>query len=211
MMDENKDLTQEEIEKLETKNKKQKRKVVIRNIVIIGLIVIILLLLLAKCSNGDITPPPQIDKYFNTQIDDSAKEKTEKDKQAEQEALNQKLREGEITISINKTPALKDDKINILVSNEKRNAFPQIIELWTTELKNEEYILKNMVYQSGLIPVGQAIESIDKEDVDLDFNKSEFDLMAVFYNVENETGKIMGAAQTPITLTILKEADINEL
>ena len=193
-------MTDEELAKykkqleLEKQTKKERRKVRRRNICILGLIIIIILLLLSKCSSGEITPPPVVDKFFTLQIDDNAGKITEEDKEKIVDELNNKLSEGMIRISCNTTPIFEDGtslgKLNII--NETENNYPQVVEIYIADT-NE------LIYQSALIPVGEAIE-YDTLNVDLD--AGEYPCTISFYAVDETTGKMIGQVNGKITVTV---------
>lgn len=165
-------------------------------ITLILIIIIILLLLLRGCSSssvpivGDDTPSTGIE------YDEGA---TEGDlehasKEEIQEALNEKVAQSEINISMNPTPVFADgiSEGNLLIVNSEVNNYPQRVTIIRSDTGEQ-------IYQTKAIPVGSKIET-DKLDVDLDAGT--YDCVAYFENLDPETGDALGKAGANITITI---------
>lgn len=110
-------------------------------------------------------------------------------------ALNEKVEEGMINISMNTSPIFEDGTStgNLMIVNESVNRYPQVVEI----IRNDT---DDMIYQSGAIPVGSKIESAA---LDVDLPAGTYACTALFYNVDPSTGDYLGCAGAMITITVL--------
>lgn len=157
------------------------------------------LLLLRSCGAEKIDVPNQEDKpVFDLTIDDGAEtgDRETMSKEEIEAMLNQKVQEGMINISMNLNPVFANgtSEGNLLIVNEEVNRHPQVIEIYRNDT-NE------LVYKSGLIPVGSRVD-YGKLSVDLD--AGEYDCVAYFNSINEETGELLGKAGAEITLIVQK-------
>ena len=112
------------------------------------------------------------------------------------DALNEKVEQGMINISMNTTPTFQNGSSagNLMIVNEAVNRYPQVVEI-TRNDTNE------VIYKSGAIPVGSKIENA-KLSADLDAGT--YECTAMFYNVDDETGAYLGCAGAIIKVTVLE-------
>lgn len=189
-------------EALEKQKKRERRKVWTRNVLIVGLIVVIILLLLCKCT-GEGTPCPSASPSgFDVTLDPNAGDPTKQDPALEIDKLNKKLEEGYMTFSVNKTPVFPDGKsegyLNIV--NLEENNYPQVVEIYkATKNDNDEWVFGEKIYQSGMIPVGKAVEWAK---LDVVLPAGEHTAMAVINSVDSETGAVLGTVNTPLKITV---------
>ena len=117
--------------------------------------------------------------------------KTQEEIQAE---LNAKVQEGMINISMNLNPVFKSgtEKGNLLIVNEEINHHPQVIEIYRKDTEE-------LIYRSGLIPVGSRIEEAPLL-VDLDAGR--YPCVAYFHSVNENTGNLLGKAGAEIVVII---------
>lgn len=176
--------------------------------IIAGIIVIILLaLLLFKSCSGEETPDIPADTSGTTDTtqtgpgityDDSAVVGgwTEADADEIIAALNEKVEQGMINISMNTTPIFSDGTAegNLMIVNEGVNNYPQVVEI----IRNDT---QEKIYKSGAIPVGSKIE---KAKLTTDLPAGEYDCTALFYNVDPDTGTYLGCAGAVISITVLE-------
>lgn len=167
-------------------------------IITLILIIIILLLLLRSCGSS---PNPIVGSEDNRpsnsiEYDEGATEGglEHASKEKIQAALNEKVAQSEINISMNPTPIFKNgtSEGNLLIVNSEVNNYPQRVTIIRTDT-NEQ------IYQTKAIPVGSKIET-DKLDIDL--NAGTYDCVAYFENLDPETGDALGRAGANITITI---------
>ncbi len=111
-------------------------------------------------------------------------------------ALNEKVEEGMINISMNTTPNFADGTSagNLMIVNEGINRYPQVVEITRSDT-NE------LIYKSGAIPVGSKVENA-KLSVDLDAGT--YECTALFYNVDPDSGAYLGCAGAIIQITVLE-------
>ena len=164
------------------------------------IIVIIVILLLLRCC-GD---QPGIDilddeiplgDVFDLALDEEAGERDEVSKEEIVEELNRKVSEGMITISMNLAPVFANgrSKGNLLIVNEESNNYPQVVQIF-------ENTTGRMLYESGLIPVGQTIE---KAQLDVSIPAGLYRCTACFHNVNPESGQSLGMAAAVIRIAVL--------
>lgn len=175
---------------------KKKNNLLWKIITLILIIIIILLLLLRGCSSGSVPIVGDGTPSTGIEYDEGA---TEGDlehasKEEIQEALNEKVAQSEINISMNPTPIFANgtSEGNLLIVNSEVNNYPQRVTIIRTDT-NEQ------IYQTKAIPVGSKIET-DKLDVNLD--PGTYDCVAYFENLDAETGDVLGKAGANITITI---------
>ena len=132
---------------------------------------------------------------FDLTVDENAvvgqrETRTTEEIQAE---LNKKVEDGMITISINLCPVFADgsSKGLLRIVNEKANKHPQMVEIY--RIDNKE-----LVYKSGLIPVGSGVE-YDRLLIDLD--KGEYPCVAYISSV-GVNGEILGKAGAEMLIKI---------
>lgn len=112
------------------------------------------------------------------------------------DALNEKVEQGMINISMNTTPTFQNGSSagNLMIVNESVNNYPQVVEI----LRNDT---GEVIYKSGAIPVGSKLETA-KLSADLDAGT--YECTALFYNVDPDSGEYLGCAGAVITVTVLE-------
>ena len=112
------------------------------------------------------------------------------------DALNEKVEQGMINISMNTTPTFQNSSSagNLMIVNESVNNYPQVVEIHRNDTGE-------VIYTSKAVPVGSKIES-DKLDVDLDAGT--YECTAMFFNLDPDTGDKLGSAGVVIELTVLE-------
>lgn len=186
-------ITNQNIDQLMTAERKTYKKTeVYRIITAILLIVIILLLLFLKCNCHCSTDEKEgIPWDSNVTYD-------EEQVKADIEALNQKVADGMITISMNADPIFDNGsaKGNVHIENDISNTRPQMIEIY---LKDAEGQKDKLVYRSGKIPVGGKIQTVA---LDTKLSKGNYPAW-VGFNALSDDDEIVGTAGADITLHIL--------
>ena len=111
-------------------------------------------------------------------------------------ALNNKVAEGMINISMNTAPYFENGKAdgNVMIVNESINNYPQQVEF----IRNDT---GEQVYQSKAIPVGSKIE---RAALDVELPAGTYECTAMFHNLDPESGAIIGTAGAIITITVKK-------
>ena len=163
------------------------------------LVIIVILLLLRCCGNGesigidDESVP--LGDVFDLALDEDAGERTDVSQEEIVEELNQKVSDGMITISMNLAPVFANgrSKGNLLIVNEESNNYPQVVQIF-------ENTTGRMLYESGLIPVGQTIE---KAQLDVSIPAGLYRCTACFHNVNPESGQSLGMAAAVIRIAVL--------
>ena len=109
-------------------------------------------------------------------------------------ALNNKVAEGMINISMNTAPYFENGTAegNVMIVNEAINNYPQQVEF----IRNDT---GEQIYQSNAIPVGSKIE---RAALDVELPAGTYECTAMFHNLDPETGDIIGTAGAIITITI---------
>ena len=109
-------------------------------------------------------------------------------------SLNEKVEEGMINISMNTSPNFRDGTSdgNLMIVNESINRYPQVVEITRSDTGE-------MIYKSGAIPVGSKIEA---DTLDADLDAGTYECIAMFHNVDPETGASLGCAGAVIHITI---------
>lgn len=130
-------------------------------------------------------------------VDENAKKKNDnkinKDELINQ--LNKKVDESMINISMNLNPIFKDGKSDglLMIVNEEINNYPQVIEIFRQDTNQ-------LIYKSKGIPVGSLIESAK---LDINLAKGDYDCIAYFNAINENTGDIIGKAGAKIKISIL--------
>lgn len=108
-------------------------------------------------------------------------------------ALNAKVQEGMINISMNTAPYFADGQAegSLMIVNELMNNYPQQVEI----IRNDT---EELIYKSGAIAVGSKIE---RARLLVDLDAGTYACTAYFHNL-NEDGEIIGTAGAVITITI---------
>lgn len=109
-------------------------------------------------------------------------------------ALNSKVEEGMINISMNTSPVFSDGKTegNLMIVNELVNSYPQKVEL----IRNDT---DEMIYSSAAIPVGSKIASAK---LDVELPAGTYECTAMFHSLDPETGAVLGSAGAVVTVTV---------
>ena len=109
-------------------------------------------------------------------------------------ALNEKVAQGMINISMNTAPVFADGQAegNVMIVNETINNYPQKVEF----VRNDT---QEVIYTSNAIPVGSKIEHAA---LDVDLDAGTYECTALFHNLDPETGAILGTAGAIINITI---------
>ena len=109
-------------------------------------------------------------------------------------ALNNKVAEGMINISMNTAPYFEDGTAegNLMLVNETVNNYPQMVQI----IRNDT---GEQIYQSKAIPIGSKIE---RAKLDVDLPAGTYECTAYFHNLDPESGAIIGTAGAIITITV---------
>ena len=109
-------------------------------------------------------------------------------------ALNSKVEEGMINISMNTSPIFPDGKSegNLMIVNELVNTYPQQVEL----IRNDT---DEVIYSSAAIPVGSKIASAK---LDVELPAGTYECTAMFHSLDPETGAVLGTAGAVVTVTV---------
>ncbi len=109
-------------------------------------------------------------------------------------ALNEKVAEGMINISMNTAPYFESGKAegNVMIVNEAINNYPQKVEF----IRNDT---GETIYASNAIPVGSKIE---RAALAVELPAGIYECTAMFHNLDPATGEILGTAGAIITVTI---------
>lgn len=110
------------------------------------------------------------------------------------EALNNKVAEGMINISMNTAPVFADGqaKGNLMIVNELVNTYPQRVELYRNDTEE-------LIYISDAIPVGSKIA---EAALDVDLEAGVYECTAMFHSLDPDTGAVLGTAGAVVTLTV---------
>ena len=109
-------------------------------------------------------------------------------------ALNEKVAEGMINISMNTAPYFENGSTdgNLMIVNESINNYPQKVQIVRNDTGEQ-------IYESGAIAVGSKIE---RAKLDVDLTVGTYECTAYFHNLAPETGEIIGTAGAIINITI---------
>lgn len=209
-----KDLIEEEKKKEQEKKEKAKerRQQAFRIIAIIVILLLLLLLGLKSCSSN-LPIPEDVKQMFNVGIDENASQgglegRSEEEIVAE---LNEKVAASMINISMNTTPKFENGSSegNLNIVNNTINNYPQVIEIYLQEEITKEdgskgYEDKELIYQSGLIPVGSKVTTA-KLNKALESNrvleKGTYSAIA-YFNAVKDNGEYIGRAAARIKINI---------
>ncbi|WP_171780197.1 hypothetical protein [Clostridium beijerinckii] len=175
-------------------NEKRNKVLVILSIILWLLLATTLIYLLfglmgAKSS----TLPTTNSSKISFQADANASENTLKAKADAIAALNQKVKDGEINISMNTNPVFANGqaKGTLMITNNTINKYPQMVEIYTKD--------NHTLVYSGGVEVGQKIET---SNLAVNLSKGTYDCIAYFNAVDPTTGTKMGTAAANITITV---------
>lgn len=109
-------------------------------------------------------------------------------------ALNEKVAEGMINISMNTAPYFENGSGdgNLMIVNESINNYPQKVQIVCNDTGEQ-------IYESGAIAVGSKIE---RAKLDTELLAGTYECTAYFHNLDPETGEIIGTAGAIINITI---------
>lgn len=109
-------------------------------------------------------------------------------------ALNEKVAEGMINISMNTAPCFENGAAdgNLMIVNESINNYPQKVQIICNDTGEQ-------IYESGAIAVGSKIE---RAKLDAALPAGTYECTAYFHNLDPETGEIIGTAGAIINITI---------
>ena len=109
-------------------------------------------------------------------------------------ALNSKVAEGMINISMNTAPYFEDGTAegNLMLVNESINLYPQKVQIVRNDTGEQ-------IYESGAIAIGSKIE---RARLDVDLPAGTYECTAYFHNLDPESGAIIGTAGAIINITI---------
>ena len=109
-------------------------------------------------------------------------------------ALNEKVTEGMINISMNTAPYFEDgaSEGNVMIVNESINNYPQKVQIVRNDTGEQ-------LYESGAIAVGSKIE---RAKLDVVLPAGTYECTAFFHNLNPDTGEIIGTAGAIINITI---------
>ena len=109
-------------------------------------------------------------------------------------ALNNKVSEGMINISMNTAPYFENGTVegNLMLVNESIKNYPQKVQIVRNDTGEQ-------IYESGAIAVGSKIE---RARLDVDLPAGTYECTAYFHNLDPESGAIIGTAGAIITITI---------
>ena len=109
-------------------------------------------------------------------------------------ALNNKVSEGMINISMNTAPYFENGTVegNLMLVNESINNYPQKVQIVRNDTGEQ-------IYESGAIAIGSKIE---RARLDVDLPAGTYECTAYFHNLDPESGAIIGTAGAIITITI---------
>lgn len=109
-------------------------------------------------------------------------------------ALNEKVQDGMINISMNTNPVFETGtaKGTLMITNSEINRYPQQVEIYLKDT--------NELIYSGGVEVGRSIET---STLSVNLPKGEYECIAYFHAVNPETGKRVGTAGANIKITIL--------
>ena len=179
--------------KQEDKRKKRDRILIIGLVLLLFLLVgsLIYLLFGGKGADGIL---PDGDKIHFAPDDNSEQgDITDKSKDEIVDALNKKVADGMINISMNANPTFANGKAKgtLMISNSEVNRYPQMVEIYTKDT--------NQLIYSGGVEVGSKIET---STLLVDLPKGEYDCAAYFNAIDPKTDAKIGTAGANIKITI---------
>ena len=109
-------------------------------------------------------------------------------------ALNEKVQEGMINISMNTNPIFETGTSlgTLMITNSASNRYPQLIEIFTKD--------DNTLVYSGAVDIGNKVE---KSKLLVDLPKGEYECVAYFSAINPDTGEKLGTAGANIKITVL--------
>lgn len=109
-------------------------------------------------------------------------------------ALNDKVAEGMINISMNTNPIFETGTSmgTLRITNSASNRYPQLIEIFTKD--------DNALVYSGAVDIGNKVE---KSRLLVDLPKGDYECIAYFSAINPETGEKLGTAGANIKITVL--------
>lgn len=109
-------------------------------------------------------------------------------------ALNEKVQEGMINISMNTNPIFESGTSmgTLMITNSASNRYPQLIEIFTKD--------DNTLVYSGAVDIGNKVE---KSRLLVDLPKGDYECIAYFSAINPETGEKLGTAGANIKITVL--------
>ena len=141
---------------------------------------------------GDVDLPsfPGINWDKNQDVGDL----TGKSKEEIVAALNEKVAEGMINISMNTNPIFETGTSlgTLMITNSASNRYPQLIEIFTKD--------DNALVYSGAVDIGNKVE---KSKLLVDLPKGEYECVAYFSAINPDTGEKLGTAGANIKITVL--------
>lgn len=171
------------------KKKKSKKKYLL---LLLLLLLIPTIWLFKGAFIGDVDLPsfPGINWDKNQSLGDL----TGKSKEEILAALNEKVREGMINISMNTNPIFETGTSlgTLMITNSASNRYPQLIEIFTKD--------DNTLVYSGAVDIGNKVE---KSKLLVDLPKGEYECVAYFSAINPDTGEKLGTAGANIKITVL--------
>ena len=158
------------------------------------LIIAAAVFLLRSCTDGKTPDPAPGGIVYDPGAVEGGWNEADTDKIVD--ALNEKVEQGMINISMNTTPTFQNGSSagNLMIVNESVNNYPQVVEIHRNDTGE-------VIYKSGAIPVGSKLETA-KLSADLDAGT--YECTALFYNVDPDSGEYLGCAGAVITVTVLE-------
>ena len=171
------------------KKKKSKKKYLL---LLLLLLLIPTIWLFKGAFIGDVDLPsfPGINWDKNQDVGDL----TGKSKEEIVAALNEKVQEGMINISMNTNPIFETGTSlgTLMITNSASNRYPQLIEIFTKD--------DNTLVYSGAVDIGNKVE---KSKLLVDLPKGEYECVAYFSAINPDTGEKLGTAGANIKITVL--------
>lgn len=111
------------------------------------------------------------------------------------EELARRSQEGVITITINRKPefAAGDAAGDLRIRNAETNSHPVVVEITRSDTGES-------IYRSGVIPIGQGV---DEAALAVSLPAGEYDCVATFSYVDEDTGEVLGSGGIGITIHVL--------
>lgn len=171
------------------KKKKSKKKYLL---LLLLLLLIPTIWLVKDAFIGDVDLPsfPGINWDKNQDVGDL----TGKSKEEIVAALNEKVQEGMINISMSTNPIFETGTSlgTLMITNSASNRYPQLIEIFTKD--------DNTLVYSGAVDIGNKVE---KSKLLVDLPKGEYECVAYFSAINPDTGEKLGTAGANIKITVL--------
>jgi hypothetical protein len=189
--------TEEEKKVEETKQKKPNVFIAIAVLLLIVVIILVVLLFSKRdTTTTDTQESTSVEETTGIAWDSNAEEgDLEHMSQEEiQAALDKKVEESMIEISMNTSPVFADgtSKGNLGIVNSENNNYPQVVYIVLQDTGEE-------IYRSGAIAVGSKIE---EAALDVDLDAGTYPCVAYFNMVNMDTGEFIGTAAAEIEITV---------